>query len=95
LNNIKETTDGLYLPIKLTPKAKKDSIGKIVNGRLKISVTSPPVDGKANLHLIKVLSKKLKTAKSNIIITTGQASREKVLLITGLTKSNIFEKLDI
>lgn len=92
---LRETPDGVYLPIKLTPKAKKDAISKIVGERLKVSVTSPPVEGKANAHLIKFLSKKLNIAKSNIIISSGESSSKKVLLITNFSKRDILKKLDI
>lgn len=51
--------------------------------RLKIAVTAPPEDGKANAALIAFLSKKLKIAKSAMALDAGAASRLKTLLIAG------------
>ena len=81
--------------VKLTPKAKNDSIGPVIGDRLKISVTSPPVDGKANKHLVKYLSKKLKTAKTNLIIIQGETKREKKILILNQKIEDIREKLNL
>ena len=75
--------NGALLNIRLTPKAKKDQIGPIHDDRLKISVTSPPVEGKANKHLIRILSKKTGVAKSSIEIVSGETAREKTVLFRG------------
>ncbi|MFA6019339.1 MAG: DUF167 domain-containing protein [Rhodospirillales bacterium] len=79
---------GLRLYVRLTPKARSERIeGLMADGdgrmRLKIAVTAPPEDGKANAALIAFLSKKLKIAKSAIVLDAGAASRLKTLLIAG------------
>ena len=52
---------------------------------LKIAITAPPVEGKANAHLIKFLSKRLKVPKSAITIASGELSRDKVVDVDGIT----------
>ena len=72
------------LRIKLTPKAAHSRIQGIFYDAaavafLKVSVTSPPIDGRANEALIELLSNKLKCAKSTLVIVRGQTDRYKVL----------------
>lgn len=73
------------LRIKVTPKAKSERIKKEVStdGAVlyKIYVTAAPEDGKANEAVIKLLSKALGIAKSNLTTTHGHTSREKTIKI--------------
>jgi len=69
--------DDLLLRIKVQPKASKDEFCEIMGERLKIRITAPPVDGKANQHLIKFLAKQFKVSKSQIELMSGETSREK------------------
>ena len=74
--------DDLILRVKVQPKASKDEIAEIMGGTVKIRITAPPVDGKANKHLIAYLAKLFKVGKSNISLLSGETSREKRLLIS-------------
>lgn len=73
--------DDLILPILLQPKASRDKILGWHGDELKIAITAPPVDGKANAHLLKFLSKQFKVSKSAITIESGELSRHKRLRI--------------
>lgn len=74
------------LHVKVTHKAKSERIKKEVNTEgavlYKIYVTTVPEDGKANEAVIKLLSKALDIAKSNLTITHGHTSRHKTIKIT-------------
>lgn len=72
--------EGLTLSLKISPNASKNEIIKTQDG-LKIKITAPPVDGKANKSLIEFLSKTFKIPKSSIEILRGETSKEKTLLI--------------
>ncbi len=77
----------LILNIYLQPKASRDHIvGLHGQDEIKITVTAPPVDGKANKHLIKYLAKTFKVAKSNICIVRGELSRHKQIKIIDLSE---------
>lgn len=67
------------LEIRVTPNAGKSELIKTEAG-IKARLASPPVDGKANDELIRLLSKELKIAKSNIEIIKGETSRNKTVL---------------
>ena len=72
----------LILDCRIQPKANEDCFSGIEGECLKIRITATPVDGKANKHLIKFLSKQFKTTQSNIDILRGQNSRNKRISIT-------------
>ena len=75
------------------PGAKRSSIVGEHGDRLKISVASPPVDGKANSALISFLVKYLDISKSSIQIVSGETSRQKRLLIRGQSIETIADKI--
>ncbi|KUI96657.1 hypothetical protein VRK_42140 [Vibrio sp. MEBiC08052] len=71
----------IILRLYIQPKASRDNIVGLHGDELKIAITAPPVDGKANAHLIKFLSKQFKVAKSNIDIEKGELGRHKQVRI--------------
>ncbi len=77
--------DELHLFVKVQPKASKDEFAEVLTDslgdRIKIRITAPPVDGKANKYLIKFLSTSFKVPKSNINIKNGETGRNKHLII--------------
>ena len=73
--------DDLLLRLVLQPKASRDAFVGELGGELKIAITAPPVDGQANKHLIKFLSKQFKVAKSAVIVEKGQLNRHKLVRI--------------
>lgn len=75
------------------PGAKRSSSVGEHGDRLKISVASPPVDGKANSALISFLAKYLDISKSSIQIVSGETSRQKRLLIRGQSIETIADKI--
>ena len=66
--------------IKVIPNAKRNNVLK-GNDRFKVYVTAPPVNGKANKAVIKVLAEYLKVKKRNIKIIKGKKSKEKIVEI--------------
>ncbi|SHF25758.1 hypothetical protein SAMN02745781_01827 [Vibrio gazogenes DSM 21264] len=71
----------IILRLYIQPKASRDNIVGLHGDELKIAITAPPVDGKANAHLIKFLSKQFKVAKSSIEIEKGELGRHKQVRI--------------
>ncbi len=72
----------MRLKIHVTPNAFRDELlGRAEDGKLRIKVQSPPVDGAANKRLVRFLSKTLGVSRSKIRIIDGEKSREKTLEI--------------
>lgn len=85
---VKQGKENFTINIKLTPNAKKNSLGEVIDigdGKLalKVTVKSIPEDGKANKELIEFLAKTWKIPKSNIEIISGHTSRIKTLSVIG------------
>lgn len=78
--------DKVVLYIHATPKGSKNSFVGWRDNVLCIKITAPPVDGAANMAIIKFLSKELKVKKSDIIMVSGEKSREKCFEINGITE---------
>lgn len=80
-----QVKEGVILKIKLNPKAKQNNVAGIFDDDevLKINVTSPPENNKANKALINLLSSKMKLAKSCFEIISGKISKNKKILIIG------------
>ncbi len=83
---IEKKDNTIILHALITPKASRDSIIKFTEDELKITITAPPVDGKANQYLIKYLAKQFGTAKSRVKIVKGESNHHKKIEITGVTK---------
>ncbi len=78
--------DDLVLRIRLTPRSSSDKVLGLMSDRLKIAITAPPVDGKANAHLIKFLARQFGVAKSEVVIVSGETARDKTICISGPRK---------
>ena len=69
----------MKIKIYIQPNSKKSGYAGVYDGLPKLKITAPPVDGAANSEIIKIFSKLLNIPKSDIIISSGQASRLKIL----------------
>ena len=78
---IEQRPEGVLLRIRLQPRASRNEAAGESNGRLRVKVTAPPVDGAANEAAVKYLSKTLGVPKSSVRLVKGQKAREKDFLI--------------
>lgn len=69
----------MKIKIYIQPNSKKSGYAGLYDGIPKLKITAPPVDGAANAEIIKIFSKLLNIPKSDIVISSGQASRLKIL----------------
>ncbi len=75
------------------PGAKRDAIVGEYDGKLKVALTAPPVDGKANEKLTKFLASELGVAKSALTLIAGDTNRSKRLLVRGMSAADVAAKL--
>ncbi|MCG7499022.1 DUF167 family protein YggU [Vibrio sp. Of7-15] len=78
---VKKDQGDLILRLYIQPKASRDKIVGLHGDEIKIAITAPPVNGKANSHLSKYLAKQFKVAKGQIIIEKGELGRHKQVRI--------------
>ncbi len=81
------------LDILVQPRASRAKIGPMHDGRLKIAVTAPPVDGEANAAVIELFAKQLGIPRSSVEIIAGASSRRKTIKIANVTEQQIAELL--
>jgi len=86
---IEQSADGVTFPVKVHPKAKRERISGLLGDTLKLEVTAPPIDGRANEACISFFSKFLKVPRSSITIAAGLSSRNKVIRITGISAASV------
>jgi uncharacterized protein (TIGR00251 family) len=81
--------------IRVQPRASRDEIAGVIEGAMKIRVCAPAVENRANEALVEFLASVLKTSKSAVRIRSGGQSRTKRVEITGVTKQQIEDLLQI
>jgi uncharacterized protein len=81
------------IAVKVVPRASKDEIVGWVDGVLKVRVTAPPQDGRANRALEEVLAAALGLKKTAVSVSSGLASAHKRVRVDGLDRDEIFAAL--
>ncbi len=92
---IHDTTSGATFAVKVHPRAKKNAITGEVGDALKLSLTAPPADGKANEACVEFFAKLLNLPRSSVTIAAGQTSRNKVIRVAGLSAEEVRRSLKV
>jgi uncharacterized protein (TIGR00251 family) len=88
---IQEEAGAIVFDVQVVPRASRDKLGPVVGDRLKVQLTSPPVDGAANEALRVLIGKLLGVAKSRVEIVRGETSRKKTLRVQGVDAARLLE----
>ena len=81
------------LSVRLTPRASREEIAGFEGETLRVRVTAPPVEGRANRALVRLLAKRLGLPRGAVRVVTGQTSRSKVVAIDGLDAAELRRRL--
>ena len=85
---------GASLAFRVTPRAKKNEITEVMeDGTLKIRITAPPVEGKANEALLQFLAEVLELPPARLKIVAGRSNRDKQIRVDGLARETIFQRI--
>lgn len=85
---------GAALAIRVTPRAKKNEVSEILDdGTIKIRITAPPVDGKANKALVEFLAEILDVSSSQIEIVAGDTGRDKLVSVLNLDAETVGRRI--
>ena len=90
---IHETDSGATFAIRIHPRAKKNAITGELGDALKVALTAPPFDGRANEACIEFFAKLLAVQRSAVSIASGETNRNKVIRVTGLSAGIVRSKL--
>jgi uncharacterized protein (TIGR00251 family) len=86
---IHETPLGVTFAVKVHPRARKNAITGELGDALKVALTAPPLEGKANEACIEFFANLLKVPRASVTIAAGQSSRNKVIRVQSLTAMEI------
>ncbi len=90
-----ETASGITFAIKVQPRARRNAIVGAIGDALKIALTAPPVDRRANEACIEFFAELLGVSHSSITILAGQNSRNKVVRVTGASVDQVRNRLQL
>jgi uncharacterized protein len=92
---VRQTSSGATFSVKLQPRAKRNAITGELGDALKVALTAPAVEGKANEACIDFFAKLLEVPRSTVTIAAGQTSRNKVIHVAGLSAVEIEKRLNL
>jgi uncharacterized protein len=84
---------GATFSVKVQPRARKNAVTGELGGVLKLALTAPPVEGKANDACIEFLANLLKVPRSSVTIASGHSGRRKLIRVAGLTAAEVSRQL--
>jgi uncharacterized protein len=90
---LKESANGVTFAIKVHPRARKNAITGTVGDALKLALTAPPVDGKANQAVIEFFADLFAITRSSVTIASGETSRTKVIRVSGISADHVRQRL--
>jgi uncharacterized protein len=86
---IAEVAGGVAFAVRVTPRASRDAIEGEYQSAMKVRLTAPPRDGRANDALRRLLADRLKVPLSAVRILAGEKSRNKRVRISGVTREQV------
>src|SRR5690242_1325419 len=90
---LRSEPDGVWLAIKLQPRASANEIGAPMGNELRVKVTAPPVDSAANEALLRLLAETLECGRSKVELLRGHTSRHKTVRLQGMTAEYVMERI--
>ncbi|MEW6094134.1 MAG: DUF167 domain-containing protein [Chloroflexota bacterium] len=85
---------GAALAVRVTPRARKNEIVEVLNdGTVKIRLTAPPVNGKANVALLKFLAEVLEVPVSRLEVVAGATGRDKLISVVDMDAITLHRKI--
>jgi len=90
---VRDTSEGACLTVKVQPRAKRNAITGRVGDALKLAITAPPINGRANEACIEFFAELLNVPRSSVTIATGRSSRNKVIRVAGMSAAEVERRL--
>jgi len=84
---LKSAPGGISLLVSASPRASRTEVAGVVEGRLRVRIAAPPVEGAANGELVRFLARSLGVPRSAVTVTAGATGRQKTVLVRGVTEA--------
>lgn len=92
---IDDIASGCRLRLHVVPRASRTCLAGIHDGRLKLQVAAPPVDGEANQAIVRWLAKALAVRREAVTLTSGASGRRKTVEVRGLSAEQVAARLGL
>ena len=86
---VRDVADGCTVSVRVHPGAKKNAVTGLHGGAVKIALSAPPVDGKANEALIAFVAERLGLPRARVALVSGATNRSKTLRVTGKSAAEV------
>ena len=90
---IRDTPSGATFQVRVHPRAKKNAVTGEAGDALKLALTAPPVEGRANDACVAFLAEVLNVPRSSVTIAAGKSSRNKTILVSCLSATQVEARL--
>ena len=90
---VHQHTDGITFSVKVHPRARRNAITGVLGDAIKLDLTAPPVDGRANEAVTHFFAEFLKLPPSSITIAGGKSGHLKIIRISGITAGQLRRRL--
>lgn len=87
--------EGVRLDILVSPRASREQVGPVKEGRLKVAVTAPPVSGEANAAVVALLARRLDLPRRAVSVVAGDRAKRKTVQVQGLGVEDICQRLGL
>lgn len=92
---VRDTAKGAQFSLRVQPRASRNAIVGTMGDAVKLAITAPPVDGKANQAVVEYLSDLFRVPKSSIVIVSGETGRNKLIAIRGMRAEQVVKVLNL
>ena len=90
---VTESGKGVTFAIKVHPRARRNAITGTVGDALKLALTAPPIEGRANQAVIEFFAELFEIPRSSVTIASGETSRNKTVRVAGLSRQEVEQRL--
>ncbi|HKD81194.1 MAG TPA: DUF167 domain-containing protein [Candidatus Angelobacter sp.] len=90
---VHESAKGVSFSVRVQPRARRNAITGTLGDALKLALTAPPVEGRANQAVIEFLAETLEIPRASVTITSGETGRNKVVRVAGVSRQTVEQRL--
>lgn len=92
---VRDTAQGAQFALRVQPRASRNAVVGLMGDAVKLALTAPPVDGKANAAVVEYLAELLRVSKSSVTIVSGETGRNKLIAVRGVTAEQVRKALGV
>lgn len=83
------------IQVRVVPRSSREEVAGVSEGAIRIRLTAPPLENRANEALVRFLSRALGVSRSQVELVAGERGRNKVVRVHGMVREEIFRRLGV